>query len=628
MTTNDITNITAISATSGGIVTDDGGLDVTVCGLCWSTSPNPTIDPIEIYDFENSQIPITWVNDSIFPWIVSSDTPTSNYCIKSGNSGVAGSSSAIEITREFDEIGSICFDALCMGEGSSYDKCIFSIDGVQQFSYGANVQGWKRYIFPVTAGTHTFKWSYTKDGSVNPTGDAFFIDNIAFISNGVKTVIGGTTNFSGSITCLSLSTTYYVRAYATTAAGTAYGEEKTFTTRDGIPTVTTAEVTDIQGETATCGGNVTDKCGLTVIARGVCWGTSPNPTLDDSHTTNGSGMGNFSSSITGLTISTTYYVRAYATTSAGTGYGEQVSFTTRNGIPTLTTAEVTNIGSACAYSGGNITDDGGLAIIARGVCWSTSLSPTLADSHTTNDNGVGSFTSFINGLSTSTTYYVRAYATNSFVTVYGNQLCFTTTNDDHEYVDLGLPSGLLWATYSVGAETPEDYGDYFAWGETQPKDYYDFSTYQYCNGSYNTLTKYCNNFSYGYNGFTDNLTTLLPEDDAATANWGGDWRMPTKEELQELYNNTTNTWTQQNGVNGVLFTASNGNSLFLPAAGNRWDGELNNAGSNGNYWSSSLNTDNPNNAWNLNFNSGNYYVTDYYRYRGRSVRGVRSSRQN
>ena len=178
--------------------------------------------------------------------------------------------------------------------------------------------------------------------------------------------------------------------------------------------------------------------------------------------------------------------------------------------------------------------------------------------------------------------------------------------DEHEYVDLGLPSGLLWATCNVGADTPEGYGDYFAWGETAPKDYYDWDTYQYCMGSYNTMTKYCNNASYGYNGFTDNLTTLLPEDDAATANWGSGWRMPTKEEWQELLDNTAVTWTQQGGVNGRLFTASNGNSLFLPAAGCRWDDELFDVGDGGYYWSSSLNTDYPSDAWSFNFYSGNY----------------------
>ena len=195
----------------------------------------------------------------------------------------------------------------------------------------------------------------------------------------------------------------------------------------------------------------------------------------------------------------------------------------------------------------------------------------------------------------------------------------------NDYVDLGLPSGLLWATCNVGANAPEEYGDYFAWGETTPKDTYTWSTYQYCNGSYNTLTKYCNNSSYGYNGFTDNLTTLLPEDDAAAANWGGNWRMPTQEEFQELYNNTTVTWTQQNGVNGRLFTASNGNSLFLPAAGYRWNDELTNAGSNGNYWSSSLDTDGPDDAWYFNFYSNGTGASRYYRYLGRSVRAVREN---
>jgi len=186
----------------------------------------------------------------------------------------------------------------------------------------------------------------------------------------------------------------------------------------------------------------------------------------------------------------------------------------------------------------------------------------------------------------------------------------------HEYVDLGLPSGLLWATCNVGADAPEEYGDYFAWGETQPKDTYEWSTYQYYDGSH--LTKYTG---------SDGLTTLMPEDDAATANWGNSWRMPTKEEWQELYNNTTVTWTQQNGVYGRLFTAANGNSLFLPAAGCRYGSGLDYAGSGGDYWSSSLGTSNPDVAWSLIFDSGYCGVNYGNRYLGRSVRPVRSSGQ-
>ena len=189
--------------------------------------------------------------------------------------------------------------------------------------------------------------------------------------------------------------------------------------------------------------------------------------------------------------------------------------------------------------------------------------------------------------------------------------------DEHAYVDLGLPSGLLWATCNVGADTPEAYGDYFAWGETTPKSTYNWSTYQYHNGS--GLTKYTG---------SDGLTTLEPSDDAATANWGDGWRMPTKAEFQELYNNTTMTWTQQNGVNGRLFTAANGNSLFLPAAGYRYGSSLDDAGDLGHFWSSSLGTGLPYSARSFYFSSDDYDMGNGDRYVGHSVRAVRSVRQN
>ena len=232
----------------------------------------------------------------------------------------------------------------------------------------------------------------------------------------------------------------------------------------------------------------------------------------------------------------------------------------------------------------------------------------------------------VNGatISTETTYTFTVTSNRTLVA----NFAVASIGSDHAYVNLGLPSGLLWATCNVGADSPEDYGDYFAWGETQPKDTYNWSTYPYCNGSGSTLTKYCNNSSYGYNGFTDNLTTLLPEDDVATANWGSDWRMPTKEEWQELLDNTTVTWTTQNGVYGRLFTASNGNSLFLPAGGDRSGNGLYNAGRCGHFWSSSLNMDDPDSAWRFYLDSGGYYVSSDVRDSGRSVRLVRPASQN
>ena len=578
--------VTAISAMGGGEVTTEDGIFILAKGLCWATHENPT------------------TNEDSF--------------VDSG-SGVGSFSASMDglniASTYYVRAYAVTADGTTYGD----QKTFTTRDGIPEVSTAS--------VTSITGVTASCGGTVTDNGGLTVTarGVCWSTSQNPTVNDSHTTNGSGLGSFTSNITDLSISTTYYVRAYASTSQGTAYGEEVCFTTRDGIPTVTTAEVTNIQGETATCGGNVTDNCGLTVTARGVCWSTSPNPTLEDSHTTNGSGMGSFSSSITGLSISTTYYVRAYATTSAGTGYSEEVSFTTRNGIPTVTTVEVSQIQGLAATSGGNITDDGGLAVTARGVCWSTSPSPTLANSHTSNGSGAGSFSSYMTGLTMSTTYYVRAYATNSFVTVYGNQLSFTTTNDERVYVDLGLPSGLLWATCNVGANSPEDYGQYFAWGETQPKEYYDWSTYQYANGTSwddPKLTKYCTNSSFGYNGFTDDLTTLLPEDDAATANWGSDWRMPTKEEWLELYNNTTVTWTTQNGVNGRLFTASNGNSLFLPAAGYRRDGELYYAGSRGYYWSSSLNTAYPHGAWGLYFDSGYANTYNFDRSYGFSVRPV------
>ena len=188
-----------------------------------------------------------------------------------------------------------------------------------------------------------------------------------------------------------------------------------------------------------------------------------------------------------------------------------------------------------------------------------------------------------------------------------------TTPDpgNHEWVDLGLPSGTKWATCNVGANSPEEYGDYFAWGETAPKDYYDWSTY----------------FDSDYNKYNNNggLTELLPEDDAATKNWGSPWHMPTFEQIEELLDNCTREWTTQGGVNGILVTGPNGSTIFLPAAGYRWHDELGYAGIFGEYWSSSLGPGY--NAYVLVFDSGYWdwsHGSSGHRYLGQSVRAVRS----
>ncbi len=194
----------------------------------------------------------------------------------------------------------------------------------------------------------------------------------------------------------------------------------------------------------------------------------------------------------------------------------------------------------------------------------------------------------------------------------------------YEYIDLGL--SVKWATCNIGASKPEEYGDYYAWGETEPKTNYGSSTYKWCNDSYTTLTKYCNNSIYGNNGFTDTKTTLDPDDDVAHVKWGGDWRMPTNDEFTELLNNCTWTQTTLNGVNGYRVTSNKSGytdrSIFLPAAGYHSTSHLNYVGSFGYYWSSSLRTDYPNNVWGVYFDSGNHDTCNCYRGDGQPVRPV------
>ncbi len=211
----------------------------------------------------------------------------------------------------------------------------------------------------------------------------------------------------------------------------------------------------------------------------------------------------------------------------------------------------------------------------------------------------------------------------------------------HVAVDLGLPSGKLWAECNVGASTPEASGDYIAWGETEAKENYDWSTYKYMQegkSGWNYVNKYqAPDSQYGgiwYRfekySYNDNKTTLEKADDAATANWGDNWRIPTAAEWEELYNNTTQTWTNDyegTGVKGYILTSTKegheGASIFLPAAGFRYDDDLNSEGFRGYYWSSSLFEDNSDSGRYLDFREGDFDPWDNNgRYYGQSVRPV------
>lgn len=193
------------------------------------------------------------------------------------------------------------------------------------------------------------------------------------------------------------------------------------------PVVETKPISDVSDNKATCGGNVTSDGRSSVIARGVCWSKSEYPTIDDDHTTNGTGLGEFKSQLTNLEAGATYYVRAYATNRMGTAYGEQVSTATTTGLPQVTTDEVSNILATRATCGGDVAANSGYPITARGVCWSDkTATPTIDDAHTSEVATAGHFTSLMIGLERNTSYYVRAYAVNEKGANYGNAVTFTT----------------------------------------------------------------------------------------------------------------------------------------------------------------------------------------------------------
>ena len=284
--------------------------------------------------------------------------------------------------------------------------------------------------------------------------------------------------------------------------------------------------------------------------------------------------------------------------------------------PTVVTKSVGEVTENTAKVVGQVTADGGAEVTERGVCWNTAPAPEVIDYRTKDaEGGLGIFTLNLSNLEPQTTYYVRAYATNEVGTSYGEEVSFTTLErtfeNGHEYVDLGL--SVKWATCNIGATSPEEYGDYFAWGETSTKETYDEDNCPTYGLSISQLQT---------QGYIDSEGNLTAQYDAAAANWGGDWRMPTYDDLNELINNCTWTWITQNGVNGYNVEGPNGNSIFLPAAGLRNGSSLSLAGSNGYYWSSTPYENNGFVAYRLYFDSDDHRMNINVRYGGWSVRPV------
>ena len=422
--------------------------------------------------------------------------------------------------------------------------------------------------------------------------------------------------YSSELDGLLPGKTYHVRAYMQRGSELVYGKEESFTTLDGKVILTTSEITNITINSATSGGNISIANGDQVLSRGVCWDTLATITLKtkSGYTINGSGTGSFTSELTGLIHDKTYYVKAYAITSVDTSYGIAHSFATLNGAGTLTTTAVTYITATSVTCGGNIINDGGSPIIVRGVCWSTSPNPTITDNKTIDGSGSGIFSTGITGLSVGTTYYFRAYATNSLGTVYGQEISdrigiiIDTDGNEYTTVTFGtqtwMAENLKTTKYNDGTSIPN---------VTSNSTWANLSSPSYC---WYNIDVANNKNKYGalYNWYVVNTGKLCPLN----------WHVPTDAEWTiltdyvggedvaggKLKEMGTAHWASPNTV------ATNETGFSALPGGYRYyhDGSFFYAGKYGYWWSASGNGSSD--AWYRNMSYNSSAVNRYYYYKG------------
>ncbi len=512
VSTGAIANITSTTATGAGEITDDGGSALSGRGLCWGASANPSTGGscvsegtgtgdflglisgltasstvhVRAYatnaqgtaygsdvSFSTAALPLATVTTGDASAVAATSAIASGTVAQDNGSSVtsrgfcwathAAPASSDTCWSEQGGLGSFTTTLSNLSAQTSYHLRAFAVNGAGT-SYGNEVtfttsslvgaQVTTRAVAGISSSVAISGGSIVSDGgsAVTAKGVCWSINANPTLADSCSHDGSGDADWYSTATGLVALTQYYLRAYATNAVGTAYGNQLTFTTTaqeqpgPTVPVVGTSIPAMATGTTAAGGGYVSNNGGSAVTARGLCWSTTQNPTLASSCSSDGgTGVGYFSSTVTGLSgCGVIWYVRAYATNSTGTGYGNQTTVSTGL-VPTLSTAATSNLSFTTATSGGTISDAGGCSISARGVCWSNqSNTPAVGGACTSDGTGAGAWSSSITNLLSNQTYYVRAFATNSVGTTYGAAVTFTTQTPSGPYIGESYAGGTVF----------------------------------------------------------------------------------------------------------------------------------------------------------------------------------------
>ena len=475
--TSEVTSIKANSAVCGGTVTEGTDILVTQRGVCWSKQPEPTLS--------NNSFTLDGEGGGQFTSSLTGLEEQTRYYVRAyatnGEQVVYGSQKDFTtpaLLPSFQYAGTTYYvhpEVGTMTWQSAIDYCEnLTFAGCSDWFLPDKDELNTMYVNRNTIGGFVTTWTHSSaDCRYWSSTESGYYGQYAWF----QSFENGYQNTN------DLDDYYRVRPVRKDGGGGGGGGGTT----PVIPTVITSEPSNVSSSTATCGGSVTSDGGASIIQRGVCFSTSQNPTTSSQIVTSGTGTGLFTCNLTGLSANTTYYVRAYAINSVGTGYGTQKSFRTDSGgsapvLPTVSTSDPSNVTTSTAICGGNVTSDGGADVTQRGVCYSTSQNPTTSSQIVTSGTGTGSFTCNLTGLSANTKYYVRAYAINSEGTAYGAQKDFTT-------------QALTYTTFEYAGTT------YYVHPEVGTM-------------TWQSAIDYCNNLSFA--GFSD-------------------WYLPDKNELNAMY---------------------------------------------------------------------------------------------